>query len=1286
MLHKRTYTTLAWALFALSLLASPYCDVRKFSILDGLAANNISDLQQGSDNLMWFGTWNGLSYYDGYAFRTFRDNPDQVDLLSTNKMLFVRPTRNYDVWCVTTDRKAYVYDTKICSFVNVGRQINEKFGIDLRVKDIYTLPDHATYITTTHANYILRITSEVFDEANPELIKTGQKGLRSGNIWHVYCDKKGREWILSDKGTTIYGTHFSTPIPFKWIRQMGNTIFLATEDGRLAIYDEHNHLSMIPMPKEVTRINELKNTGYQLLIATNTGILIYNPRTFKLATINVQNPSQPMAEVKKMYVDRENLIWAFTDGQGVTTVNAKTYEKHWLYADAPQPVERTSCDNFFIMEDEHHTLWTIPNHGTFSYYDRKTGRLVPYLLRSNAPGNFRISKITKYTISDQGILWLTGVHELTQINFKQHDYSISKLDEGEDEVKAIAMTGQGIHWDGYANGIVKVSNRLYEKMGYLTPAGSLSQTQQPFSTRGISALFEDSKQRMWIGTNGDGLYLWQDGRLSHFMPSADRYSLPSDKIYDIVADKQGRIWIGTYGGGLCLLQESGERASFISGKNQPGWPKKEFQKVRNITCTTGGDILVGTTNGLLTFSDNIKSYDRIKFHKTRYIEDDTTSLTADDVNYTLVRSNGETFISSLGGALSIITSKNLLQDNLKTKYFHQLNPDEGIVQGFVEDNKGVLWVIREASIDKCDLRKNTMEVFGPNDFDYNMSFTNARPIHDPATDNITVGTPMGTLTFNPAKLRKTNYQPKIIFTSLHYNGDEGNIPILHREKLVIPSDKRNLTISFAALDYTRKYQQHYKYRIDGYTPKGKWIDLKSQHIIGFNRISHGKYVLQVMATNTHGVWGSHVASLPIEVSPTFWESIWGRMLLFLLFICALGGIFYLYNLKQRQNMSHEMSLMKNRFFSDASHKLRTPLTLIGGPVTEVLKREPNISEESKSLLLMVQRNTQQMLDMLNKMLKFDNNSNFCVDDGGTDSVFATEGDIDDANAHKHLATEQQEEKQYGETGKDGRLTLLVVEDNKDLRQFLCSILHTRYHVLLAENGKVGLAMARKHVPDFILTDVTMPVMDGITMIHYIKQDANIAHIPIVILSAKASVEDQLKGFEEGIDGYLTKPFSATYLKGRIESVISHHKAIQQDMLRHMAHTVSTTYGADEDPMPESTIESESSIHDETTQKIMQFIIEKIDDPDLRIDDIARAMNMSRSVLYSKIKNAVGMTPVDFVRHIRITKATELLVKTNDPLSNIAYNVGFSDPKYFSKVFKKEMGIIPSEYRERNKKH
>lgn len=127
------------------------------------------------------------------------------------------------------------------------------------------------------------------------------------------------------------------------------------------------------------------------------------------------------------------------------------------------------------------------------------------------------------------------------------------------------------------------------------------------------------------------------------------------------------------------------------------------------------------------------------------------------------------------------------------------------------------------------------------------------------------------------------------------------------------------------------------------------------------------------------------------------------------------------------------------------------------------------------------------------------------------------------------------------------ITILVVEDNNDLRKYLYTILNDSYNVLLAENGKAGLVVARKNTPDFILTDVTMPVMDGITMIHHLKQDLALKNIPIVVLSAKASAEDQLKGFEEGIDGYLTKPFSVNYLLGRIEAVLNKRRAIQTDV-------------------------------------------------------------------------------------------------------------------------------------------
>ena len=375
------------------------------------------------------------------------------------------------------------------------------------------------------------------------------------------------------------------------------------------------------------------------------------------------------------------------------------------------------------------------------------------------------------------------------------------------------------------------------------------------------------------------------------------------------------------------------------------------------------------------------------------------------------------------------------------------------------------------------------------------------------------------------------------------------------------------------------------------------------------------------------------------------------------------------------------------------------------------------------MLQIVERNALDMLEMINKILRFDNEDNFYTDSGIDEdndeerTAKADNGQIDDQNAARYMEqieAERQRKADHAtgyETDEDDAqkrkaITILVVEDNADLRKYLYNILRSTYNVILAENGKAGLLMARKLMPNFILTDVTMPVMDGITMIHQIKQDSTIAHIPIIILSAKASVADQLKGFEEGVDGYLTKPFSSTYLLGRIEAVINQRIAIQKEIVKQLkdagdkdaiaayhfmpsvAPAAPKAEPGDQSPEAEEKRNANefafmsSQINDKTTEKIMKYVVDNMSNPELKIDDIANFMGMSRSVLYSRIKQSVGMTPIDFVRHIRIMKATEMLQNTNDTMGNIAYNVGFTDPKYFSKVFKKEMGIIPSEYRQR----
>ena len=1402
-MNKRYIIPLLLAFMAhFTVMAVPYCDIRKFSITDGLAANTISDIKQSPDKLMWFATWNGLSYNDGYSFHTFRDEADDVDVLSTNRIISIYPTLKNNIWCVTADSKLYLYNTHLCKFVNRGKEINEQFGIDLRVDKIYPLKTGNTWITAKSANYLIRNYMLPDQSFEKEIIKVGQHGLRSGNVWYVWADKKRREWILTDKGTTIYNHKFNTHLPFKWIREVGENIFLATPNGKLAVYDEKEHLVMIPMPAGVTRINQLKNTGYQLLIATNIGLVVYNPRTFKTEVINVQSPGQPMAEVKNIYTDAYGMVWVFTDGMGVTMVNPRTGQKAWLYADQPDPAERTTSEKFFITQDENKTLWVVPNGGTFSYFDRKAGKLVPYLLHSNSSGNFRVPNIKKFCLSDQGILWISGMHDLTQVAFKNHRYHLTQLDEGEAQAFAICNTPEGYHWTGYYNGMIKITNSRFEKVGYLAPSGQVVPQQVAFCPSAIFSIFYDTEGKIWIGTREHGIFIrTKEGMTQYVHNPADKYSLPHNKVYDIVADRHGRIWVGTYGGGLSLVQMSTTgKLNFISRQNILPWPKKEFSKVRRIFCTPTGEILAGTTDGLITFSDNVSNPAKIKFYTTTHVDGDTTRLAASDVNFIMQHSNGKTYVSQMGGVLQNVISKNLLQDSLQFLYNKKISSDEGTMQSMVEDNAGNIWVVRESSIDKYNLKTKNLVVFGPNDFDFNMSFTEARPAHDPATDDITVGTPTGSLTFNPAKMKKSPYQARIIFTSLHYMGEDGTEPILHKEKVVIPANKRNLTISFAALDFSRKYNQKYRYRLDGFTPEGQWIELGKSNYIGFNRISSGNYVLKVMGTNSHGIWSKYVAELPIEVRPTFWESIWGKMMMVFLLMCVVGSIFYIYNRNQHEKISHEMSLMKNDFFSDASHKLRTPLTLIGGPLKEVLDTEHGITRKGREMLTIALKNSYEMLDMLNKILRYDNSTltNYegmpknpegtLVNTGGIDKMDSTEneedeipGQISDENVARYLAEAEKAEKELEENMTEEEKvareeqrkehTVLVVEDNKDLRKYLYTILSEHYNVLLAENGKAGLLMTRTEMPDFIITDVTMPVMDGITMVREIKADHDLSQIPIIILSAKASVQDRLKGFEMGVDAYMTKPFSTEYLLGRISAVLKQRRNLQKEMIQKLEHTgnligkamsggISSGINGSKNKglnnglnnalnnglndalnnglnnalnnglnnalndgqnggliassanEPEKTLsqitreitekerEKEeiakqkreqsdfafmaSQINDATTARILKYVTEHIDTPDLKIDNIADAMGMSRSVLYIKIKQQLGMTPIDFVRHVRIMRACELLKDTDESLSSVAFAVGFSDPKYFSKVFKRETGIVPTEYRERTR--
>ena len=252
-----------------------------------------------------------------------------------------------------------------------------------------------------------------------------------------------------------------------------------------------------------------------------------------------------------------------------------------------------------------------------------------------------------------------------------------------------------------------------------------------------------------------------------------------------------------------------------------------------------------------------------------------------------------------------------------------------------------------------------------------------------------------------------------------------------------------------------------------------------------------------------------------------------------------------------------------------------------------------------------------------------------------------------------------------------------MEDNTELRGFLKDILSDIYKVIEATNGQEGVEYAVQHMPDLIISDIMMPVMDGLDMVKAIKENRDICHIPIILLSAKSSLDDRISGLEQGVDDYITKPFSSTYLKTRIKSLLHQRQDLQEFYLKQLTEKQTGTSKPSvnlEPSKPQIT-----SFDDQFMQQVITIMEKQMDNSELTIDQFAQELGMGRTVFYQKLKSIIGLSPIDFVREMRIKRAMQLLESGEYNVSQIAYMTGFNDPKYFSKCFKKKYGVSPSEY-------
>lgn len=1243
--------------------------------------------------------------------------------------------------------------------------------------------------------------------------------------------------------------------PFYTAAEINNEIWLGSDNGDIWIFNKKSKqfrlFDILHLNKNIHEIRAIDDSN--VLITTDSPhFFIYNIKQSSIKKFDVTIGLNDKNEaIVKSYIDHSKRIWFELKRLGATLFLAETETIHHFSRSIESPIVNVTAPNFFVLEDENNNVWIQPKGGGFSLYDPKENKLVPFHNEPNS-ADWKFSGMLHSAFFDkQNNLWL-GTHSngLEKVVFSNDVFSPKMIDKQAKNqmnnlVRCIFEDNEGHLWVSTKDGKVHVYNSNHDDLGYLCSNGTIGYGS-PLS--GITyCMMQDKSNNIWIGTKGNGIYrLKSTGNKSfsikHYQHKSNNpYSLSSNNIYSIYQDSKNRIWIGSYGGGLNLMEDDDK---FVNHNNLlVNYPINHGSQVRIINEDKFGNICVGTTLGLIMFSSKFDIYNNIDFNyylKQAGIE---PSLTANDIYDIITTKKGETYFATFGGGINKIAETDSKGFPTRFSPITTLNGlSSNIALQMAEDYEGKLWIPSEGNISILNPLNN--EIKSHNEI-YKIikghSFTEGAKFVS-HTGMILFGYSNGLLMINSNIIKTNLFKPYLALTNLQIEnkdiGYEANSPLQinidDTQELKLNHKQTSFNIEFAAIDYTETNQIFYSHILEGFDKE--WITTQNQRIATYNNLSPGKYTFRVKSTNSDGIWMENEHVLPIEIVPSFWQTSWAILLysiaiatiLFIIF----RSLFIYYRLKDKMNLEQEEIEMKTRFFMDISHEIRTPLTMVVSPIENILEGEHS-KEDVKSQLNLVLKNANRMLRMVNQILDFRkieksklNIQNtligsyiedICRNFSKTAEIqgisLSVHNDVPDAtlwidrdnvekllfnllsNAFKYTSTgknidvniykkgntialevkdegkgmtkeiqsrlftrfasfssdkskpstgiglsivkeiadkhkakievtsedtkgstftiyfptghahfddelidrvtddEQITEKQHqqkleidsqndetmpivsNEEKTDSKPTILVVEDDTDLRGYIVKVLEKDYNIFEADNGEQGYETATAELPDFILSDIMMPKVDGVEFLQNIKKNTATSHIPFILLTAKVNMESRLEGLKYGADDYITKPFSVKYLKARIQNIIEQRRLLYQSF-----------FTGDTMPVAEQSHEVEViTAEDKIFIRTVKEIIEKnIDNSEFVVEDLTSEMLMSRTVFFKKMKSLTGLAPIEFIREVKIKYAAQMIVSKNYTIKEISFMIGIADTKYFTKWFKTIMGMTPSEYREKNK--
>ena len=551
---KQLHTLFLLLTIAIDIAAQPICQVKHFSVSDGLAQGNVMSILQDQKGLVWFSTWNGLNKFDGYTFKTYKTSQESKYAFGSNRMGTISESKYGDIWCPTYDGQACLFDVETEKFIDVLQPIELSTKQTNNVTRIYSLEKGIAWILC-ESGYAFRVDEQLCKKGEGiTLYSASNHNLKGYQIFNIYQDSEEDEWILTDKGVSIIGKKtLDTDFPFQFITQIKETIYLIAENDKLARYDFHTKkLKFVDIPYPHHKINNVTTIGKDMLaLGTDNGVILYSILKNSFQQIDIRTATQTSNDVESVYQDHLGDIWIFSKDPGIVHLNLVTNEKEHLFTPKDEIIKHGRKSRKLIFEDNAKNLWLLPTEGNFCYYDRKERTLKPLLTDINNPKSIFSPLVRSHTLDNQGNCWFATARGVEKLCFFPQSYQFN-LTDYEAETRAFLQDSNKRLWTASKSNYIQIFAPDGNLVGYLSKQGNIIKEKQSFYN-GVYSILEDKDGNIWLGTKEIGLFQLKKTGANHYSihhfehQTNDPYSLSSNSIYAIFQDSRNNIWIGCYG-------------------------------------------------------------------------------------------------------------------------------------------------------------------------------------------------------------------------------------------------------------------------------------------------------------------------------------------------------------------------------------------------------------------------------------------------------------------------------------------------------------------------------------------------------------------------------------------------------------------------------------------------------------------------------------------------------------------------------------------------------------------